>query len=196
LNGSGESSLSSEVSAAVTPLAPPIPGGVTAAYQSANNWNFISWNASSGATQYKVYWGTSPGVTQSSNVLGPTSSLNFAHSGVVAGFTYYYRVAALNGSGQSALSVEVSAFVPPAPPAPTGVAAAYQSANNWNFISWNAASGATQYKVYWGTSPGVTQSSNVLGPTSSLNFAHSGVVAGFTYYYRVAALNGSGQSAL
>ena len=99
-----------------TPAAPATPTNVAATYQSANARNYVTWSAVSGATQYKVYWGTSPGVTTSSNVSGPTSTTDFGHTGVVAGTTYYYRVAALNAGGQSALSLEVSATVPTSQP--------------------------------------------------------------------------------
>jgi hypothetical protein len=85
---------------------------VNAVYQESNSRNLITWNIVSGASQYKVYWGTSSGVTKSSNVMPATSTLSYGHSGVVPGYTYYYRVTALNSSGgESSLSSEVSAYV-------------------------------------------------------------------------------------
>ena len=197
VNGSGESGLSSEVSAYVTPPIPSTPTGVSAVYQASNSRNYITWNSVSGATQYKVYWSTSPGVSKSSNSLTPTTTTDYGHTGVVAGNTYYYRVTAVNGSGESGLSSEVSAYVtPPIPSTPTGVSAVYQASNSRNYITWNSVSGATQYKVYWSTSPGVSKSSNSLTPTTTTDYGHTGVVAGNTYYYRVTAMNGSGESGL
>ncbi|HEY0993272.1 MAG TPA: hypothetical protein VGD80_39740 [Kofleriaceae bacterium] len=193
----GESTLSSEVSVTVPVAAPTTPTGVSVVYQSAQRWNYVSWSAVSGATSYKVYWGTSPGVTTGSSVLGTTTTADFGHTGVVAGATYYYRVAALNGGGQSGLSSEVSVTVPvAAPTTPTGVSVVYQSAQHWNYISWGSVAGATLYKVYWGTSPGITTSSMVLTPTSTTDYGHSGVVSGAHYYYRVAATNSAGQGPL
>ena len=96
-----------------SPSAPSIPTAVSAVYQSNNNWNYITWNAVTGATSYKVYWGTNPGVTTSSNVMPPTSSTDYTHTGVDAGYCYYYRVAAVGQCNiESFLSTEVSACVP------------------------------------------------------------------------------------
>jgi hypothetical protein len=97
---------------AMPPLAAPT--AVSVAYQQAKNWNYISWTPAAGATAYVVYWGTSPGVTSSSNALDPTNTTDYGHSGVQAGWTYYYRVAARNAVGQEGpLSTEVSVWVPP-----------------------------------------------------------------------------------
>ncbi|MEI6206152.1 MAG: hypothetical protein WCP20_05170 [Desulfuromonadales bacterium] len=92
---------------------PSTPTGLSVQYQAGHLWNYISWGAAANATDYKVYWGTSPGVTASSNAMPLTQTTDFGHSGVVAGTTYYYRVAAVNNNGASALSTEVSVTVPP-----------------------------------------------------------------------------------
>ena len=98
------------ISSAASP--PPTPVGVGGFYLPSGPYNYIYWSASSGATSYVLYWGTSPSVSTSSMTLGPTSTTSFAHTGVVSGYTYYYRVAAINSSGQSALSSTVSITVP------------------------------------------------------------------------------------
>jgi len=87
------------------------PTGLNVVYQSANNWNYITWNSVFGATSYKIYWGTSSNVTTSSNSLS-TGSTNYAHSGVVPGYCYYYKVAAVDSGGQSSLSSVDSACIP------------------------------------------------------------------------------------
>ena len=200
-NTAGQSSLSTEVSVTVpTPVSiPATPTGVAVTYDPTNLWNLVSWTAVSGATQYVVYWSTVPGVTTSSAQLTPTTTTSYGHTGVVAGSTYYYRVAAKNSAGQSSLSTEVSVTVPTPisiPGTPTGVTVNYDATNQWDLVSWTAVSGATQYVVYWSTASGVTTSSNQLTPTTTTSYGHSGVVAGSTYYYRVAAKNTAGQSAL
>jgi len=172
--------------------APTTPTSLSVVYQSSGNQNYISWNSVSGATSYKIYWGTSSGVSTSSNSM-TTTSTSFAHSGVSAGYTYYYKVVAVNTAGQSSLSSEVSATVLPS--TPIGVSVVYQSSGNQNYLSWNSVSGASSYKIYWGTSSGVGTSSNSM-TTTSTNFAHSGLSAGYTYYYKVVAVNAAGQSSL
>lgn len=65
-----------------------------------------------GATSYRVYWGTNSGVTTGSEMLDPTTTTDYGHTSVVRGYTYYYKVAAVNSSGESPLSAEASAYVP------------------------------------------------------------------------------------
>lgn len=176
---------------------PSTPTGINGYWNASKKWNYISWNRVSGATQYRLYWGTSNNVTKSSNKMPLTSTTDFGHSGVVQGYTYYYRVAAVNSAGESSLSSTTSVYVPSTTPStPTGVRAYYDGTKRWNYIYWNRVSGATHYRVYWGTSSGVTKSSNKMPLTSTTDFGHSGVVRGYTYYYRVAAVNSAGESPL
>jgi hypothetical protein len=111
----------SEAAATVTapataPGVPPAPSIFMAAYQPEYGLNTIFWNATANASDYLLYWGTSPGVTSSSNLLTPTNSTSYGHSGVQPGWTYYYRVAARNAAGlESPLSEEVSVTVPGSP---------------------------------------------------------------------------------
>ena len=174
----------------------PVPTGVTAAYQSSHDWNYITWNAVSGATGYKVYWGTSPGVTMSSNVMPETSSTEYGHTNVEVGYCYYYRVAAVNSGGESALSSEVSACVPPA--TPTGLSLTQITGGfriSWNNVS--GTSGTNPYKIYWGTNDSVdeTNYSGIIEDNGTPS-DHINLESGTTYYYRIKACNSSGCSAL
>ena len=145
---------------------PDPPTGVSATYQSANDWNYITWNAVSGATSYKIYWGTSSGVTESSNVMGPTSTTDYGHSGVVPGYCYYYKVVAVDPGGESNLSSEISACVPElidtiAPvttASPSG--GSYSTAQNVT-LTCSDGSGSGCSKIYFttdGSSPSTTSS--------------------------------------
>ncbi len=87
--------------------------------------------------------------------------------------------------------------LPVPPPAPTGLAADYDEANNWNWITWTDVPEAVSYNLYWGTASGVTQCSEFAGNTKSTEFSHTGVVPGSTYYYKVTAVDANGiESAL
>ena len=71
--------------------------------------NALAWTSSNGAVGYRVYFSTSPGVTTGSTSIDVGLVTNFAHTGLVNGTTYYYRVQALgSGGGESALSNELS----------------------------------------------------------------------------------------
>jgi len=198
-NAAGSSSEDSSGSSGSGGSVPSAPAGVAAAYGDAQA--SISWTAVSGATSYNIYWSTATGVTTSSGtkIAGVTSP--YAHTGLTNGTTYYYIVTAVNGSGESAASSQVSAMPQAsATGAPLGVAAA--SGNAQVTVSWTAVSGATSYNIYWSTTAGVTTASGTkLASVSfttngtTLSYTHTGLTNGTTYYYIVTAVNVGGESA-
>lgn len=67
----------------------------------------IEWNATQGATSYNVYWSTASGSGTNGkaiNVLGTTCD----HEKLIYGEDYFYVVTAVNGSGESLPSNEVT----------------------------------------------------------------------------------------
>jgi fibronectin type 3 domain-containing protein len=185
VNGSGESGYSNQASATTIP-APPT--GLAA--MSGNTQVTLSWTASTGATSYNVKRSTTSGgpYTTIANV----TTTGYTNTGLVNGTTYYYVVSALNASGESANSGQVSATPTSGiPPAPTGLAAT--AGNAQVTLSWNASSGATSYNVKRSTTSGgpYTTVTNV----TTTSYTNTGLTNGTTYYYVVSALNGSGESA-
>ena len=55
-------------------------------------------------------------------------------------------------------------------------------------LDWTAVSGATSYRVYWGSATGVSCSSTSIN-VSTDSYTHTGLNDGTTYYYKVAAAN-------
>jgi len=95
----------------VAPLSAPL--GIKGVFQQADGSNHISWYYVKGAANFVVYWGISPGITSQSAALVPTTSLTLAQPSVLAGATYYYRVAAKSAVGdEGPLSEEISVVVP------------------------------------------------------------------------------------
>ncbi len=190
LNANGESTASVQASAQPNPP-PAAPTAVTAT--AGNAQVTVSWIAVSGAISYNLYWSTTPGVTASgTKIAGATSP--YVQVGLTNGTTYYYVVTAVNAIGESTASAQASAqpAANPPPAAPTGVTAI--PGNAQATISWNSASGATSYNLYWSTSPGVTPANGtrILGATSPYN--QTGLTNGLTYYYVVTAVNANGES--
>jgi len=107
VNSAGESANSVEVNA--TPAAPaeppPTPTGLVATAGNASV--SLAWNASAGATSYNVKRATVTGGPYGTISSPPTTS--FADTTVTNGTTYFYVVSAVNGSGESANSSQVSA---------------------------------------------------------------------------------------
>ncbi|MBP1654714.1 MAG: hypothetical protein H6Q28_1270, partial [Bacteroidetes bacterium] len=81
---------------------------------------------------------------------------------------------------------------PPVPAAPTGIAAVAGDAKVT--LTWNAASGATSYNVYWATATGVGKGTGTRIANVSSPHVHQGLANGTTYYYVVTAGNASGES--
>ena len=108
--------------ASATPQAssvPPAPTGLSAA--AGNAQVALTWTASSGATSYDIYRGTTSGgeTLVDSGITGTS----FTDTGLTNGTTYYYEVTAVNSS-ESSKSSEVSATPINQPPAITTPASA------------------------------------------------------------------------
>lgn len=85
---------------------PSAPTGVAAS--AGNEQATITWNAVSGATGYNVKRSTTSGGPYS-NVATNVSGTSYTNTGLTNGTTYYYVVTAVNASGESPISSQVSA---------------------------------------------------------------------------------------
>jgi xyloglucan-specific exo-beta-1,4-glucanase len=103
-NAAGSSANSAQVSATPAP-APAAPTGVSAVAGIAQAW--LTWTASSGATTYNVKRSTVSGSGYAT--VGSPATTYFLNTGLTNGTTYYYVVTAVNASGESANSTQVSA---------------------------------------------------------------------------------------
>ncbi|GAA2353760.1 hypothetical protein Cme02nite_46270 [Catellatospora methionotrophica] len=181
-NATGESAKTSAATATTTGCTsvPPTPGGLTVG-TIANTSIALSWNASSGATGYRVYEGT----TVRATVTGTSTTI----TGLAACSAHTYTVAAYNASGESAKSGGVSATTTgctTVPATPSGLTVT-GTTNTAVSLSWSASSGATGYRVYEGS----TQVASGSGTTATI----SGLGTCSAHAYTVAAYNASGESA-
>jgi glycosidase len=69
----------------------------------------LSWTASSGAASYSVYRGTAAGGESGTPIASGITATSYTDTGLGNGTTYYYKIAAVNGSGASPLSKEALA---------------------------------------------------------------------------------------
>ncbi len=91
---------------------PAPPQGLTAT--AGNNRVTLNWNASAGATSYKVKRATvNGGPYTNTNIV---TGLTFTNTGLLNGIPYYYVVSAVNGVEESANSSQVSAAPTNHPP--------------------------------------------------------------------------------
>jgi len=190
----GASADSSEVSA--TPqgaTAPQPPTGLGAT--PGNAQVSLSWTASSGATTYNVKRATVTGGPYTT--VGSPVGTSFTNTGLTNGTTYFYVVTAVNASGESGNSAEVSATpqaVAPAPP--TGVSA---SANKPGRLSvrWtqSVTPGVTQNGVFRRTNTGTYPTSPTATIPANTQYQNDGLTKGTTYCYVVTAISGAVSSA-
>ncbi|GAH31227.1 unnamed protein product, partial [marine sediment metagenome] len=90
-----------------TTTAPSAPTGVTAT--AGDGQATISWSSVTGATSYNIYWSTTSGVTKTSGTKISGATIPYTHASLTSGTTYYYIVTAVNSSGESVESAQVSA---------------------------------------------------------------------------------------
>ncbi len=205
LNSVGAGAASNVVSATTTALtatAPGAPTGLTATASGQTTIN-LSWTAPSNTggaaiTGYRVE--VSPNGTDNWTDLVANSTTTYAHTGLSAGVTRHYRVRAINAVGTGAASNVATATTTAltAPGAPTGLTATAAGRTIIN-LSWTApteSGGAaiTGYRVEVSpTGTGDTWADLVANSTTT-TYAHTGLSANTTRYYRVRALNAVGAS--
>ncbi|HQF54792.1 MAG TPA: cellulose binding domain-containing protein [Fibrobacteria bacterium] len=176
------------VTVRATPLVavPAVPTGIAAVGKiSAVD---VSWKASVRATGYDVY--RSSGTTGYVKV-GTTTALSFNDAPLTPYVRYFYRIAATNATGSSALSDTVGATVlAPVPAAPASVVAT--AGDRSIAVTWAAAQYASTYTVKTATvagGPYTVAKSGISGTSANL----TGLVNGTTYYVVVSATNASGE---
>jgi fibronectin type 3 domain-containing protein len=189
----GPKSNSAEGWASTGGSAPATPTGLAVGSPTSISL-YISWTASTGATSYTVQRAMGSPSGFSTIYTGP--STYFTDSGLFSSTTYYYQVAASNGSGTSAYSTPVSGtttsgVVPPA--TPTGL---YVSSNTATALtlSWDSVSTADTYQLFRDTSSGGSFTSQVYSGSSTY-YTDNLVALGTYYYYKVQASNSAGPSA-
>jgi len=151
----------------------------------------LTWTASNRAQSYNVYQGTSAGGEASTPVQSGITGTSVTISGLTNGQAYFYKVAAVNGGGTSALSNEASATVLPS--TPTGLAAT--PGNGTITLSWAASAGASTYSIFQGATSGHESAQPARTGVSTNRATLTGLINGNTYFFYVIATNAGGSSA-
>ncbi|GHT13683.1 hypothetical protein FACS1894170_09940 [Planctomycetales bacterium] len=161
----------------------------------------LSWTAVDGATSYALQYKTDDGdwadIPEDQITITDTSAIV---TGLTAETEYQFRVNATNSDGSSAYSTVVTATtlpnIPPATPAmPTDFVAGTITETSV-MLSWTAVTGAdsyvVQYKTETGTFVAIPPEQVTFTGTSSATV--TGLTAGTTYYFQIAAKNAGGES--
>lgn len=181
-------------SGSVDTIPPGTPSGLSAV--AGDGRIDLSWDAGSDGdlAGYNVYRTQTAGDTGAIINAGLISGTSYADVGLSNGTAYFYRIEAVDTSGNlSGLSAQASATPigdTTAPAAPTGLAAA--AGDNRVDLTWNAngESDLDGYHVY--SVAGGTYTQLTTAPISATSYADTGLSAGVSYSYAVSAVDNSG----
>jgi fibronectin type 3 domain-containing protein len=192
VNSAGESANSAEASATPTAPAGALASPTNLQATAGNTQVSLSWSSSTAATSYNVKRSTTSGGPYTK--LSSPTAMTYIDAGLTNGTKYFYVVSAVNLSGESANSAEVSA-TPTAPASAPAVPANLQATagNAQVSLTWSASAGATGYDIKRSTTSGGPYSQ--IGTSSTNSYTDSGLTNGTTYYYVASAVNSVGQSA-
>ncbi|UFS70973.1 fibronectin type III domain-containing protein [Geomonas sp. RF6] len=157
----------------------------------------LNWTAVPAATSYNVYYGKAAGVSTATGtkVAGSAAAtLAIAPSTPLDnGVPYYFIVTAVNATGESLASAEVSATPLPVAAAPKSMVASGDVASVK--LAWLSSATATSYNVYQSsTTPVTAVPANLVGTTTATTYTVSPLTNGQQYYFAVTAVNSAGES--
>lgn len=185
-----------EVGTTVAPQPPATPQGLAAAATGTNTIS-VSWQDVVGETSYTLERAGTAGIFAAiaAPVMNATSYLDA--SGLTASTTYFYRIKALNAAGASAYSAVTTAttFSPPSQP-PAAPASFHLTGTTRSTVSlaWSDVATETGYKIER-SGDGTRWSQFAILGQNVTSFTVTGLRANTTYYFRLRAYNGGGNSA-
>ena len=158
-------------------------------------WQAPASTGSSSLSGYRIYRGSSSGSETLLAIVG--NVLGFTDTAVANGGQYVYQVAAVNGFGEGARSLEAAAqrgTAPSAPRSPSASAGGSGITLKWTVPASTGGSSITAYRVYRATSSGGETLLVAVGPTVT-SYLDKSVNHKTRYFYRVTAVNVLGESA-
>jgi len=165
---------------------PSAPNNLTATGDC--NFNFLTWDAAVGASQYVISRTSNPDCSTSLAQVGVTSNTTYDDVGAQPHHVYYYRVQAENECGESGYSNCDSAECTGDPSAPTGLYAT-PTCNSID-LSWNVSTDAIEYGVRRTTNPDCMTDIMWIAGTTGTTYSDTSALAGVTYYYVVDSYDG------
>lgn len=164
---------------------PSVPTGLTGTSSSPTQTS-LSWTASTdnvGVTGYKVY--------RNGVQVATTPNTSYVDTGLTAGTTYTYTVAAYDAAGNTSaqsspfnVTTQTPDTTPPS--VPTGLSANAVSTSEID-LSWTASTdnvGVTGYKVY--------RNGTLVTTVTATSYNNTGLAAGTSYSFTVSAIDAAG----
>ena len=145
----------------------------------------ITWDASSGATKFKIYRNTVDNSSSASDISGEITGTSFNDTTANPCETYYYWIKAGCDNGWSDFSDSDSGYKRLS--IPVNISASDGGYTNKVTITWDTNSGATKYKVYRNTIDNSSTASDISGEITGTSFDDTTANFCDTYYYWVKA---------
>jgi hypothetical protein len=157
----------------------------------------VSWDPVAGATSYNIYYSTTKSDTEgvkaaSGKIKIEKATSPYTVTGLTNGTVYYFEVTAVNSSGESGISTEVSTTPVPIPVKPGSISAT--GGNGEITVGWTAVANATSYNIYYSTTSGVTKLNGTKVANAVSPESITGLTNGTPYYFVVTAVNSAGES--
>jgi fibronectin type 3 domain-containing protein len=173
-----------EITANVTVPSAPTGLGATAG----NAQVTLSWTASSGATSYNVYRGTTANGESTTAIATGITTTSYTNTGLTNGTTYYYKVTASNSAGTSGYSNEASA-TPTAPVSVVNINSGGPATGSWiadaYFNTGSTFSSAATINTSGVTNPAPAAVYQTVRWATAFTYTVPGLTAGGTYTVRL-----------
>ncbi|MFT3789347.1 MAG: fibronectin type III domain-containing protein [Tepidisphaeraceae bacterium] len=182
--------------ATATASAPAAPTALTATLLGTTGARLAWTSNSNNETGFEVQQATDAAFTTgvvATTVLAAVATLDV--TSLTAGTTYYFRVRAINGAGNSTYTSTASLVIPSVPATPTGFTAT--PVVGGVSLAWvDSSTNETGFEVQRATNS--TFTTGLVTTTAAANatsLSVTSLTAGTTYYFRVRAVNAIGSSA-
>lgn len=178
-----------------TPTPPAAPSSAAASAPTATQVNLTWRDNSSNESGFKIERKTGAGGTYAQIATTGAGATSYTNSAMTGGTTYVYRVRATNSAGDSAYSNEATVTTPTAtlPAAPTALTATAVSRTQVNLAWADNASNENGFSVER-SADGVTFAQVGTVPANVTTYVSTGLRRNRSYWFRVRAYNGSGNS--
>ena len=194
-NAGGHSAYTNQANATTPIKTPKAPGNLTATAMSNSQINLAWSDSSNNETGFKLERKTGSGGTYAEVALLGANVTTYSNTGLAANATYYYRVRAYNGGGNSTYSNAANAkTLPNKPKAPGNLSAGAVSTTRINLAWKDSSNNETGFKIERKIGSGGTYAQIGTTAQNVVSYADSGLISGTEYFYRVRAYNTGGNS--
>jgi formylglycine-generating enzyme required for sulfatase activity/transcriptional regulator CtsR len=198
-NGNGDSGYATEANTTTLPpveTAPSAPTGLSATAISSTQINLAWTDNSTNETGFKLERKTGSGGTYTQIATPTTNSTTYNDTGLSASTTYYYRIRATNGIGDSGNATETSAITTLTIPTAPSVLNAFAASPTQISLFWtDNSNNEFGFKIERKTGAGGTYAEIATVTTNVTIYNDTGLTASTAYYYRIRATNSAGDSA-